>query len=288
LRYFQYYTFGQTEPVGDDGAIAQLNFGYLRTRPRNGLPTGDAKTGQLIVSYPLIRSFGENLILSGSFDALDSENALLGQTFANEKVRAVRVSSAWSLQTETRTMNAALTVSLGIKGFGARVASPITSQNAFTKFNLQAAFAQQISGSWIVRLSGVGQYSSARLPVSEFIALGGGNCVRGFPAASIYGDTGAAGSVELAYRFNGFGSIAEFSHKMEMYVFADEGAATLNLRPGLIKRGYSLSSAGIGTRLWLGLKTSLYIEAEKRIHVPVGISDLDHTWQLDFGLQGGF
>jgi hypothetical protein len=62
----------------------------------------------------------------------------------------------------------------------------------------------------------------------------------------------------------------------------------LNLRPGLIKRGYSLSSAGIGTRLWLGLKTSLYIEAEKRIHVPVGISDLDHTWQLDFGLQGGF
>lgn len=288
LRYFQYYTFGQTEPVGDDGAIAQLNLGYLRTRPRNSLPTGDAKTGQLIVSYPLIRSFGENLMLSGSFDALDSKNALLGQTFANEKVRAVRVSSAWSLQTEARTMNVALTVSLGIKGFGARVGSPIMSQNAFTKFNLQAAFAQQISGSWIVRLSGVGQYSRARLPVSEFIALGGGNCVRGFPAASIYGDRGAAGSVELAYRFNGFEFVAEFSHKMEIYVFADEGAATLNARPGLIKSGYSLSSAGIGARLWLGLKTSLYVEAEKRIHVPIGISGLDHTWQLDFGLQGGF
>jgi hemolysin activation/secretion protein len=288
LRYFQYYTFGQTEPVGDDGALAQLNLGYLRTRPKGGLPAGNAKSGQVLFSYPVIRSFDENLFVSGSFDALDSQNALLGETFANENVRAFRGSSSWSGQTQKQSLNAALTVSLGIRGLGARVANSAESQNNFVKFNLQASFAQQLGESWVVRMNAISQYSDARLPVSELLALGGSDYARGFPAASVFGDKGVAGSVELGYRLNALAGISDILQRTEIYTFADDGVVTLNARDGMAGRGFGLSSAGGGTRFWIGGKTALYVEAEKPIHVPNRIADLDRGWKLGFGVQGDY
>jgi hypothetical protein len=49
-----------------------------------------------------------------------------------------------------------------------------------------------------------------------------------------------------------------------------------------------LSSAGGGTRFWIGGKTALYVEAEKPIHVPNRIADLDRGWKLGFGVQGDY
>ena len=284
LKYFQYYTFSETQPVGEDGLMGQINLGYLRTRPKDGLPSGHAENGQLLFSYPLIRGFEENLYVSASFDALDSRNALLGQTLANEKVRALRAAAAYSQQEEKHALSLAGTLSLGIDGLGAHVTSPALSQSDFKKINLQGAFAQQFGDHWIARLSMAAQYTESRLPVSEFFALGGGDYGRGFPAASIYGDRGLAGSAELAYRLS---DVADFLTSTELYTFADDGAATLTQRSGLIKRGFSLSSAGFGVRFGIGAKTTLYVEAEKPLHVPQ-VPGLDRGWQLGFGFRGNY
>ncbi len=282
LGGFQFYTLSLLEPIGGSGLTGQLNLGYLHTRPEGPVPSGDARTLQAVLSYPVIRSFTDNLALSLGADALDSQNALFGRIVTDERVRALRLSLSYVRGWRHGDLALAGTISLGLDGFGARAAA--RAESDFTKLNLQGALRYALSSDWTLRLRGVAQFTPDRLPASEFIALGGGEFGRYFSAASITGDRGMAGSLELAY---GLGTTGwDRLQGAELYGFADSGSSTLSKRPPLRFHDFSLTTAGLGLRLPFGENLALFLEAAKPVNVP--LPGFSRGVQFGFGLSARY
>ncbi len=278
FKRYQYFSFSETQPLNDDGLIGQVNAGYLRTRPKGAAPHGDAQTLQFLLSYPLLRSYDENLYVSLSADALNSKNALLGEIFANERTRALRTGLSYTHSWKEDSLAAGATLSFGIDGLGARVSDPAFASSDFQKVNLQAAFSHAFDNQFSAKIRAIAQYTGARLPTSEFFALGGTDFGRGFAAASIAGDRGIAGSVEAAYRPEKFP--IDYLQGSEVYAFYDVGRTTFSNRPLLVQRSFDLASVGAGLRLTIGKKWGLFVEAQKPVQRP--------TPFFDDGLQFGF
>ena len=200
VRRFQYYALSQSEPLGDQGLMATANVGYLITRPASVDIHGSAVTAGVQLSYPLVRRYMENLYVTGSFDGVNSDNALFGQSISDERTRAIRIAAAYTKSWSKTTLSASVTGSFGLDALGARVLNPNLSDKTFRKVNLNGGLDHEISKQWIVRTRAEAQYSGDRLPATEQLALGGQDFGRAFESAAIVGDYGLAGSAELAWR----------------------------------------------------------------------------------------
>src|SRR3546814_17597204 len=100
------------------------NIGYLRTRPKNIPVRGEATSAGLTLSYPLKRSYEENIYLSLGLDGINSDQALFGQLIASNHTRAVRGSASWSKADARRARSAMLTVSRGLDILAAEANPP--------------------------------------------------------------------------------------------------------------------------------------------------------------------
>jgi hemolysin activation/secretion protein len=278
VETFQYLSLAHRQPIGTDGMSATVSVGRLRTR----LPTreGDATTASAVVSWPMIRSYRRNLILSAGLDGLNSNNALLGNLFTTERTRTLRASAAFSRVWPRGNVVASLTASQGIDALGAR--PDLLGQPDFLKFNGRLDLARAIGRQF--RLSGTAaiQHTDSRLPTSELFTLGGSEFGRGFPSALLVGDKAIGYRAEAAWRPT---FMPQPVRGTEFYVFGDGGEATLNPRPGFAGRDDSLSSAGIGTRIAIRSKIVVELEAAKAIDDPRGG---DGDWRFGWGLSGRF
>ncbi|RZJ42265.1 MAG: ShlB/FhaC/HecB family hemolysin secretion/activation protein, partial [Brevundimonas sp.] len=183
---FQFVSLSHRQPIGSDGMAVSLAAGRLRTR-LDGLD-GDATTLSAVVSWPMIRSYRRNLVLSAGLDGLNSDNAVFGNLVATEKVRALRGSAAFGQIMTNATLNASATLSRGIDGLGAEV-DAFTDAD-FTKFNGRIDAARAFGRT--MRLSGAVavQYSDDRTPTAELFSLGGTDFGRGFGSGLLVGDSG--------------------------------------------------------------------------------------------------
>lgn len=260
IERFQYYALSHSTPLNAEGTTAQIGLSYLRTRPKGSSLTGDAQALNLALSHPLIRSYVDNLYVTGAFDGLNSNNALLGQTISNDRTRALRLGLGYSHETDKLAVVLGGSLSQGLDGLGARV-DPTLSRADFRKLNLKAAANLQIVPQLILRLNGTAQLTGDRLPAAEQFALGGDEFGRGYEAAALVGDEGQAGSAELAWRpAKGLPKLLEGS---ELYAFADAGQVTYKSRLGLAPSTQGLSSAGGGVRLSIGSHYLIELEAAK-------------------------
>lgn len=260
VERFQYYALTHSTPLNADGATAQVGLSYLRTRPKGSSLTGDAQALNLALSHPLIRSYVDNLYVTGSLDGLNSNNALLGQTISNDRTRALRLGLGYSHETDKLAVVAGATVSQGLDGLGARV-DPLLGKADFRKLNLKLAANVQLVPQLILRLNGTAQLAGDLLPAAEQFALGGDEFGRGYEAAALVGDEGQAGSAELAFRpAKMLPALLEGS---ELYAFADAGQVTYKSRFGLPASTQGLSSAGGGVRLSIGSHYLVELEAAK-------------------------
>ncbi len=278
---FQYVGATHRAAIGSDGMSVTASVGYLRTRPENSPVEGDATTAGVTVSWPWIRSYQTNLVVSGGLDGIDSTNAAFGQQFASEKTRVLRASAAWSRATPRRIMSASGTVSQGLDGLGAEAGS--LTDVAFTKVNGRIDVSQAIGRQWRVSGGATVQASDDRLPVTEQITLGGADFGRGFSAALISGDAGWAVKGEIAWRPERLPSPVRGS---EVYVFADRGAVEINDRAGFAGQTLSLTSAGLGTRIAFRDKTVIEIEGAMSIDDPRPARE--ESWRLAVGVMTRF
>lgn len=276
---FLYAGAGYSIPVGVDGVTVSANAGYLRTRPRSVPIEGSAKTGGVTVSYPLIRGFKRDVLLSAGVDAINSDNAAFGSIIASERTRAVRASASASLRGTKRTIEGFVTVSHGFDAAGARV-NPLSAQLGFAKANFAAAVGQQIGKSFVARLRASGQYTRDLLPAAERFAVGGADFGRAFDTSVLTADRGVAGSVELAV----LPKIAKKLESTELYVFTDGARVRVLQRGPFAAANYSLASAGIGTRLRYSTKAELGLEGAKSIERPYPAANDDWrvsvSWRL--------
>jgi hemolysin activation/secretion protein len=255
---FQYVAFSESQPLDDDGTQAQAAFGYLRTRPRHPSPSGAAKTLQVLVSHPLIRSFDENLYLTGSVDGIDSSNATLGEIVANERIRAVRLGAAYSSTAPDSAFAVSASMNFGLNVLGAHTTNPAFAQTDFKKLVAQASYNRLLATDWVVRLRAATQLAFERLPVSELYALGGANFGRAFASAAALGDAALAGSAELAWRPQGLPDLLNGS---EIFGFAEDGGTWYRARAGFAAQDFHLASAGLGVRIPVRKQTRLEFSA---------------------------
>lgn len=277
---YQYYALSHSTPLGADGLRIAANIGYLRTRPE-GIPIrGEATSAGMTLSYPLTRSYRENINLSLGLDGLNSDNALLGQLIAQDHSRAVRAAGSWSKVSEKQAASAALTLSKGLDILDART-DPLRSKLGFAKVNAQASFNRLVVKDVAVRLFAMAQATADRLPASEQFSMGGDLIGRAFAAGYVVGDRGYGGSAELAWL--GSALWPKMLKGSELYGFIDGGRVFTETRYlGLLPRQrFSLASAGGGMRFNLKQKMVLGLEAARTIELPY--AGTTPGWRLILG-----
>ena len=263
---FQYYAIAHSELLNDDGLTGQVSFGYLHTRPKIFPLEGSATTAGASLSYPVIRSNARNLTVTGSLDGTNSDNAFLGRAFSADHTRAVRGAAAFSQILGKVTVAASGAASLGLDVLGAQVTSDLLSNKDFRKVNLRAGLDYAFVPQWALRLRAAGQYSGDRLPAAEQMALGGDEFGRAFPSAAVVGDSGAAGSAELAYAPKHLPSLLKGS---ELFGFVDGGELWSLDRTIVPAQTYELASAGFGARMAVTTKTAFQLEADTALKSPI-------------------
>ena len=259
---FQYLTLSHRQPIGADGA--SMTVGVSRLRTRVGGLRGDATGASAVVSWPMLRGYRRNLVLSAGIDGLNSDNAVIGNLTATEKTRALRASAAYGHVWPRGGLSASLTVSRGLDDLGAEV-NAFTDAN-FGKVNGRIDWSRALGRRWRVAGALAVQYSGDRAPTAELFSLGGADFGRGFGSAIVVGDSGYGAKIEAAWRPGGLPAPIAGS---ELYGFADGGEARVNSRAaGLPDVSRSLASAGLGLRLAVADRAVIEVEAARIVDDP--------------------
>ncbi|HEY8949921.1 MAG TPA: ShlB/FhaC/HecB family hemolysin secretion/activation protein [Rhizomicrobium sp.] len=281
---YQYYAISHSEALNEEGLRASASYGYLHTRVPSSSLTGDAQTLQFGASYPLIRSYTENLLLAGSIDGIDSSNALLGLAIANENIRAARLSASYSLADPRWALALSGSMNIGLDILGARVSNPATETPEFRKLVLQGTYNHLIGDDWVVRLRAASQLAFDKLPVSELYALGGPDFGRAFLQATALGDSALAESVEVGFDPK---DMPAWLSGMEVFGFADYGDTWYRARSPQPSIHETLASAGAGVRFPIGAKTSLELQAANALTADVpGLKS--GGWRFLFAVTGKY
>jgi hemolysin activation/secretion protein len=130
---------------------------------------------------------------------------------------------------------------------------------------LQASLSrlERMPGDFTAVLTGMGQWSSARLLPTEQFGLGGENSVRGYDERILNGDDGISAQLEL--RSPSRHLMGRIPDQTQVLVFVDAGRDWQHgLQPGETEA--TLASAGPGLRLQVGTH---------------GIVKADYGWQLE-------
>jgi hemolysin activation/secretion protein len=284
-RLFQYYALSYAAPLNADGTTGQVNASYLRTRPKDLPLAGKAVSFGGQVSHPLIRGFNRNLYVTGSLDGVNSDNALFGQTFSSDRTRAARGAVSYTRATDKNLLTVSGTVSLGLNVLGARVTDSGLSDKTFRKLNVKVTDNAQVSRNLYLRLNGFAQATNDNLPGSEQIALGGDEFGRAYEASLISGDTGMAGSAELAWR--PAKGIPKLLSGSELYSFVDGGRVTYRGRYGFDDSKSHLGSVGGGVRAQIANRQLVQLEAVKGLSNPVFYEDRK-VWRVLFSVKSLF
>lgn len=261
-RLFRYVALGHSQLLGTTGATLQFNAGHLRTRPRNSDLTGEATSAGVQLTYPVIRSYEEDLYVTIGFDGLNANSAFVGSTFSDDRSRAARLNVFYSRQSDRRGLSLSGAVSVGMDAFGARTLLPEVTELDYAKLNVRASFATSLGDRFLLRLAAAGQLSGDRLPAAEQFALGGSEFGRGYEAAALIGDEGYAGSAEVAYRIP---RLPPAFSDVEAYGFIDGGSTTYARRGRAAAIQAGLASTGIGARATLRRHLAVQLEATKAI-----------------------
>lgn len=224
----------------------------------------EAKSVNLLLSYPLKRTRDESLWISGGAEALEArEDNKFGEVF-EDRLIVLRAGLDYSLQDELEGRNyITLEVRAGHGEAGAVAGdTPLLSrpdaEEKFVKAFGEIYRHQIIPGTDLVfgaRLSG--QISSAPLLSSEEFSLGGARYGRAYQYGELTGDSGLTGSLELAYTPN-LG--VDLLSSSALYGFYDLGAVW---NRNAVSPRQSLASAGAGIRLELDESVFLGFEAAK-------------------------
>ncbi len=264
-------------PVGSDGAEASFVATVTHSEPGAALQPLQLITDSLAVgprvSYPIIRSRTQSLLVDGGFTVQDAKVQTAGLPFSHDKWRVADLSLSY-LHSDFLGGGLGLTsdVAEGLGIFGATPAgspnlSRLGANPEFTKVTATLHYTRPIVGPLSLAVIGQGQYAFAPLVAGEAIAFGSLPIGRGYDPGAITGDHGAGGSFELRWDEH----FPEWAiQTLEPYVFY-EIARVWNVQGG---EGASqgLASGGVGMRAFFPRNIAGDIEFARTL-IPVPGSD---------------
>ncbi|WP_443970434.1 ShlB/FhaC/HecB family hemolysin secretion/activation protein [Sphingobium sp. CR28] len=276
LKRYRYAGLSHQTPIGSDGLTLGLSASALETRFQGQPITGEARTAGVTLSYPVIRGYKRNLIVSAGFDGLNSDAALLGSVISSDHIRVLRGAVSYSATGKRDSVSASVLANKGVDALGARAMAGF-SDATFFRVTGRAGYDRVFGKRVVGRLRMVGQYTQDRLPGSERLAVGGPEFGRAFETALLSGDRGAAASLEVAVRP---GLPQKFTGS-EVYGFVDAARIKVLARTGFLGARYDLASAGGGVRLNYATRASFFVEGARAIEAPYG--GLEKAWRVNVG-----
>jgi len=284
-------TFTFSAPV--TARDTRLNFKYERSDATVVEPPFDlidienrSEAWEIGLSHPLVRTVSREVALGATLARRSNASFLLGQPFSftpgvadgRSAVAALRLSADWSERSADEVLAARLTVSRGLRAFGATASDAGNPDSLFVTRLAQLQWAKRLPGELgqVVARADWQRSNGALLP-SEKFALGGAQTVRGYRENALVRDHGWAGSIE--YRrpiarlpFPGADGDAG-EGQLEAALFADAGAGRDD--GGAAQR---LASFGFGLR-WTparGALAQLYKGFAQR-RIPQASRDLQDS-----------
>lgn len=269
---------GAIIPLGTDGMT--LNPEYTRsdtnTPAQLFLPRtrSEFERATLRLSYPLILQRGNELNLTGAFEAASQRNSApdFGVLLNQDRLRVLRASVDWSRASGPGELRMSGMLSRGLDALGARTEGDAVATGvplsrfgatpAFTKLELGAAFATALGGGIQSRTALRAQKAFDTLPSAEVFSLEGEDALSTFTAGALSNDSGWTLRQEFA-RPLAF-SLGGRDLPMAPYVFLAGGKA--RPKEGVAVNGFN-RSYGVGLRSSAG-PVSVSMEWGRRTTEP--------------------
>ncbi|WNO54046.1 ShlB/FhaC/HecB family hemolysin secretion/activation protein [Stakelama saccharophila] len=140
---------GIVMPLGDDGLAVNIEATDARTTPVRqsaAVPgvTSRFRRGSLRLTYPVIRSRGSNLTVSGAFDIQEERLSIfdpIDLPLSLDRLRVLRAGADWQMRDESGgRLQLSARASVGIDGLGARSADDATAVLPLSRAGADAAF----------------------------------------------------------------------------------------------------------------------------------------------------
>lgn len=215
---------------------------------------GTANIASVYASYPLIRSYDNNLFVLADFDARTYQDKIGVPSFVTDKQSRVGIlglsgnhhdtfgGGGWdsfSLSGAYGDLNIQTPAALAVDALTAR------SNGGYGKLSFQADRLQNVVGPLSVYANIRGQIASKNLDVSEKMELGGAYGVRSYPEGEAYADEGYILTLEARLLLPPL--IEALPGRMHLVGFFDTGSVTLNKSPWFVgPNSRNLSAAGVG------------------------------------------
>lgn len=273
--------------IGDSGLIGSLIASITHGEPGSTLSAAGVLTDSYAVgprlTYPLIRTRAESLLLDGGITVQDASVAVgapSAVTISHDQWRVLDLGGSYQrngifgggVWTTTFDLAQGLPI-LGATSNGDPNASRVGAAFDFTKFTAYSRLALPLGGGFGAVFGIQGQYSFGRLITGEQIAFGGTQIGRGYDPGAITGDHGVGGTAELRYDFRFADS---FLKALEPYVYVDAAQTWYRNDPTLTLKDQNIASVGGGLRFWLPYNLTASIEGAQTLHAVPG-SDAGKT-----------
>ena len=235
--------------------VSYAALGYRLHGPFASLgANGTAEVASVFASYPLVRSYDNNLVLQASFDDRtfqDKEDAISSVVDKTERAGTIGISGdhhdslgggGWNRiylgysfgELDIRTPAALLVDQSGARANG-----------GYGKFFYSASRLQTLPGPFSIYGLIRGQLASKNLDISEKIELGGAYGVRAYAEGAIFGDDGYVATVEARLRLPPMPR--PIPGRAQLFAFFDTGSARINHAPWLVgPNRETVSGAGVG------------------------------------------
>ena len=262
--------------IGNDGLIGTLVGTITHGEPGSTLSAFNVLTDSWAaggrLTYPLLRSRAETLILDGGFTAQDARVDVAGPA-SHDQWRVVDLGGSYQrggllgngVWTTTFDVAQGLPI-LGATANGAPTLSRLGGHTDFTKLSGTTRVILPLFGSFSTALNVQGQVAFDRLITGEQIAFGGTQIGRGYDPGAITGDHGVGGSAELRYDMRFADS---FVQGLQPYAYAD-AAETWYMKHSLSLPNQNIVSVGGGVRFWLPYNVAGAIEGAHTMHAVPG------------------
>jgi hemolysin activation/secretion protein len=215
---------------------------------------GTAQVASVFASYPLVRSYDNNLVLQADFDNRtfqDKEDAI--PSVVDKTVRAGTIGlsgdhhdafggGGWNQFYLGYTLG-----DLDIRTPDARLADlgAARAGGGYGKLSYSLSRLQTVSGPFSIYGLIRGQFASKNLDISEKMELGGAYGVRAYAEGLIYGDEGYVATVEARLWLPPMPR--PIPGRAQLFAFFDTGSAKTNHTPWLLGRNReTVSGAGFG------------------------------------------
>lgn len=251
-----YGAFTWQQPLNHEGTRLSTTVSYTKTDPGFTLTPfdveGDAKTVNLDLTHPFIRSRNKNLYGSLKFNFLNSERTdNIPGGGAEDRLRVLRAGGTFQFTDSllgVNTLSAEASKGLDFLNASDKGDARLTralGDPQFFKLNAEVSRTQRITNIFEAYLSATGQLSSDTLLASEEFGVGGVNYGSAYDNSEITGEDGFAARFEL--RANN--PVALPVSLLQLYGFVDGGQVNDPDNAVPRDRRRSLVSAGGGARL---------------------------------------